>query len=161
MKRALRIIAGLVVSIVAALAVFILMTQAGRIIWSSSMTALFAPPAPALLEHVSGASGWFGGCPPLSKQEAAERTAEALSPELNQKLAAQFPPGSSADSLIRTLTAQGFKLTGSCQNDSTIHRAGFRGPTRGSIFETQAEIYWKTEGDTLVWIKGFVMFSGL
>ncbi len=86
---------------------------------------------------------------------------EALSPELNQKLAVQFPPGSSADSLVRTLTAQGFKLTGTCQTDSTIHRAGFGGPTRGSIFETHAEIYWKTEGDTVVWTKGFVMFMGL
>jgi hypothetical protein len=87
---------------------------------------------------------------------------EALSPELNQKLAAQFPPGSSADSLVQTLTAQGFKLTGSCQTDSTIHRAGFGGPTRGSIFETHAVIYWKVEGgDTVVWTKGFVMFIGL
>ena len=45
---------------------------------------------------------------------------EALSPELNQKLA-----------------------------------------MRGAIFETRAEIYWRTEGDALVWTKGFVMFIGL
>jgi len=163
MKRALVIVAGLVASIAAGLAAFIVMTPAGLLIWSATMTAMLAPPAPALLEHISGASGWFGGCPPENEKEAVERArwGEALSPELNQKLAAQFPPGSSADSLVRTLTAQGFKLTGPCQNDSTIQRAGFGGTTRGSIFATHAEIYWKTEGDSVVWTKGFVMFMGL
>jgi hypothetical protein len=160
MKRALRIIAGLVASIVAGLAALIVMTPTGRIIWTGTMTAMLAPPAPALLQHVSSTSGWFGGCPP-GTNEPARMGGEALSPELNQKLAAQFPPGSSTDSLVRTLTAQGFKLTGTCETDSTIHRAGFGGPTRGSIFETHAEIYWKTENDTVVWTKGFVMFIGL
>jgi hypothetical protein len=94
------------------------------------------------------------------KQRVSENGGEALSPELNQKLAAQFPAGSSADSLVRALTAQGFKPTGSCRTDPTIHRAGFGGPTRGSLFETRAEIYWKTEGDTIVWTKGFVFFVG-
>ena len=60
-----------------------------------------------------------------------------------------------------TLTEQGFELAESCQNDFTIRRAWFQGPTRGAIFETRAEIYWRTEGDTLVWTKGFVMFIGL
>jgi hypothetical protein len=95
------------------------------------------------------------------ERRASKNGGEAMSPELNQKLAAQFPPGSSAVSLVRTLTAQGFKLTGPCQTDSTIHRAGFGGPTSGSIFEPRAEIYWKTEGDTVAWTKGFVMFVGL
>jgi hypothetical protein len=161
MKRALRIIAGLAACIVAGLAALIVMTPTGRFIWAGTMTAVFAPPAPALLQNVSGASGWFGGCPPGNK-EPPRMMGEALSPELNQRLAAQFPPGSSADSLVQTLTAQGFKLTGTCQTDSKIHRAGFGpSPTRGSIFETSAEIYWKTEGDTVVWTKGFVMFLGL
>jgi hypothetical protein len=160
MKRALRVIAGLVASIVVGLAALIVMTPRGRIIWAGTITAMFAPPAPALLQHVSGASGWFGGCP-AGINEPARMSGEALSPELNQKLAAQFPAGSRADSLVRTLEAQGFKLTGTCQTDSTIHRAGFGGPTRGSIFETRAEIYWRTEGDTIVWTKGFVMFVGL
>jgi hypothetical protein len=160
MKRALRIIAGLMAFIVAGLAALIVMTATGRFIWAGTMRAVFAPPAPALLQRVSSASGWFGGCPP-GNAEPPRMRGEALSPELNQKLAAQFPPGSSADSLVRTLTAQGFKLTGTCQTDSTIHRAGFGGPTRGSIFETRAEIYWKTQGDTIVWTKGFVMFLGL
>jgi hypothetical protein len=160
MKRALRVIAGLLAFIVAGLAALIVMTPTGRIIWASTIAAMFAPPAPALLQHVSGASGWFGGCPPGSN-EPPRMGGEALSPELNQKLTAQFPPGSSADALVRTLTAQGFKPTGTCETDSTIHRAGFGGPTRGSIFETHAEIYWKTEGDTVIWTKEFVMFMGL
>jgi len=86
---------------------------------------------------------------------------ETSKKQQNESARQQFPPGSNADSLVRALTAQGFKLTGPCENDSTIHRAGFGGPTRGSIFETRAEIYWKTEGDTVVWTKGFVMFVGL
>jgi hypothetical protein len=101
------------------------------------------PPPPPLLAYATGASsGWFGGCPPRNEQEAAGRAGigEALSPELNQKLAARFPPSSSADSLVRTLTEQGFELAESCQNDFTIRRAWFQGPTRGAMFETHAEI---------------------
>jgi hypothetical protein len=155
MKRALILIASVVA--------FIVLTPAVLFLWWFWIGPMFYPPAPLLLQHVSGASGWFGACPPRNEQEAAERAkmGEALSPELNQRLAQQFPPGSSADSLVRTLTAQGFKLTGPCQNDSTIHRAGFGGPTRRSIFETRAEIYWKTAGETVAWTKGFVMFVGL
>jgi hypothetical protein len=156
MKRTLIFIAGLLA--------FIALTPVAVFVWGLAVMPMFYPPAPPLLQNVSGASGWFGGCPPRNAQEAVERATmggEALSPELNQKLAAQFPPGSSADSLTRTLTAQGFQLAGPCQNDSTIHRAGFGGTTRGSAFETRAEIYWKAEGNTLVWTKGFVMFIGL
>jgi hypothetical protein len=163
MKRVLRIVAALLAIITAGSAAFVVLTPAGTLIWAATKTAIFAPPPPPLLEHVTGASGWFGGCPPRNEQEAAGRAAmgEALSPELNQKLAAQFPPGSSADSLVRTLSEQGFKLAEACQNDSTIRRAWFQGPMRGAIFETRAEIYWRTEGDALVWTKGFVMFIGL
>jgi hypothetical protein len=154
MKRALVFVAGLV-----ALAG---LTPVAAFAWLM-IVPMFYSPAPPLLERVSGASGWFGGCPARSENEAVERAkwGEALSPELNQKLAAQFPPGSSSATLVQTLTAQGFKLTGPCQNDSTIYRAGFAGMTRGSIFETRAEIYWKTQGDAVVWTKGFVMFMGL
>ena len=116
MKRALVFIGALVALVV--------LTPVVLLAWLM-IVPMFYPPAPPLLEHVSGASGWFGGCPPGNEKDAVERArmGEALSPELNRKLAAQFPPGSSADSLVRTLTTQGFKLTGACQNDSTIHRA--------------------------------------
>jgi len=125
--------------------------------------SMLNPLAPPLLAQATAGSGWFGGCPPLNEQEAVERarSGEALSPELNQKLATQFPPGSGTDSLVQTLTEQSFKLAETCQNDFTIRRAYFQGLTRGSLFETRAEIYWKTKGDNLVWTKGFVMFVGL
>jgi hypothetical protein len=29
-----------------------------------------------------------------------------------------------------------------------------------AIFETRAEIYWKTDSGTLIWTKGFVVFLG-
>ena len=49
----------------------------------------------------------------------------------------------------------------SCENDSTIRRAAFHGPTRGAIFDIDAVIYWMTENQALVWTKGFVAFDGL
>jgi len=157
-KRAL-FVAGLVAfTVLAPVATFVWW----GIAWLEIMPMSY-PPAPPLLEHVTAGGGWFGACPPRNELEAVSRakSGEALSPELNQKLAAQFPPGSAAASLVRTLAEQGFKLAEACQNDSTIRRAWFQGPTRGAIFETRAEIYWKTEGDALVWTKGFVMFLGL
>jgi hypothetical protein len=84
-----------------------------------------------------------------------------LSPELNRNLSAQFPPGSSAETFVRSLTQQRFKLTSDCEIDKTIHRAYFMGPTRGAVFDTIAEIYWKTDGGKIVWTKGFVRFVGL
>ncbi len=155
MKRALIFIAGLIA--------VIYLAPIAVILWSVTISPRFYPPAPPLLEHVTAVSGWFGGCPPRNVQEAAERarTGEALSPELNQKLALQFPPGSSADSLAKALSKQGFAPGEACENDPTIRRATFRGPIRGSIFDINAEIYWKAEGDTLVWTKGFVFFIAL
>ena len=88
-------------------------------------------------------------------------TREALSPELNRALEQQFPAGSPADVLVGALAEQGFKLGEACPGDPTIRRASFNGPTRGSILETNAEIYWKTENGNLVWTKGFVTFTGL
>ncbi len=162
MKRFLRLVAILLGFIVAGLAVFVALTPAGGLILFATMTAMFARPAPPLLEHVSAASGWYGACPPKNEKEAVQRSiGEALSPELNQRLAAQFPAGSREPSLVRTLTEQGFTLAEACQSDPTIRHAWFRGRTRGSIFETIAEIYWKTENDTVIWTKGFVFFYGL
>jgi hypothetical protein len=97
MKRVSSIVAALLAFIIAGLAAFAVLTPAGALIWSATMTAIFAPPPPPLLAHATGASGW-------------------------------------------TLTEQGFERAESCQNDFTIRRAWFQGPTRGAMFETHAEI---------------------
>jgi hypothetical protein len=91
MKRALIFIAGV--------AAVILLAPAAGFVWWVGIRPMFYPAPPALLQHVTAAGGWFGGCPPRDEQEAIMRakSGEALSPELNRKLAAQFPPGSPAE----------------------------------------------------------------
>jgi hypothetical protein len=86
---------------------------------------------------------------------------EALSPELNQRLAQQFPPGSSGPALFRFLMSQGFMQLEPCENDTTVHRAYYNGPISGVLLNINAIVYWKTEGNTLVWTKGFVDYDGL
>jgi hypothetical protein len=154
MKRAL--------ILVAAVAAFIVLTPAVLFLWWIWIGPMFYPPAPPLLQHVTAAGGWLGACPARSEQEAAERakSGEALSPELNLRLAQQFPPGSPEATLVRSLAAQGFKPLEPCRNDATIRSAHFSGLTRGALFAINAVVYWKTENDTLVWTKGFVSFDG-
>jgi hypothetical protein len=155
MKRALIFIGGLVAAAV--------LTPVVIFVWWFAVMPMFYPPAPPLLEHVTAAGGWFGGCPPRNQSEAGMRATmgEALSPDLNRKLAQQFPQGSPADPLVQALAQQGFELGGSCPNDSTISSAVFHGPTRGAIFEMRAVVFWKTQDQSLVWTKGFVSFDGL
>ncbi len=117
---------------------------------------------PPLLRNVTAASGWVGACPPQNEfEERLQAQGLALSPELNSRLFLQFPPGSTADYLVKALNDQGFKLSGSCQNDPSILEAIFEGNT-GSIFDTWAAIYWKVDiAHNIVWTKGFVAFEGL
>jgi hypothetical protein len=155
MKRALILIAAIVA--------FIVLTPPVLFVLWIWIVPMFHPPAPPLLQHVTAAGGWFGACPPRNEQEATERakSGEALSPELNQRLARQFPPGSPEEVLVRSLAAQGFKPLEPCRDDGTIRRAHFSGPTHGALFAINAVVYWKTRNDTLVWTKGFVSFNGL
>jgi hypothetical protein len=155
MKRAL--------ILVAAIVAFIVLTPAVLFVLWIWIVPMFHPQGPPLLQHVTAAGGWFGACPPRNEQEGAERakSGEALSPELNQRLARQFPPGSPEEVLVRSLAAQGFRPLEPCRNDATIRSAHFSGPTSGALFAINAVVYWKTQNDTLVWTKGFVSFNGL
>jgi hypothetical protein len=118
---------------------------------------------PPLLRRVTAAGGWVGACPPQNDIEARGQAqlGLALSPELNSRLVQQFPPGSAEDGIVKTLTAQGFKLSASCANDPSIRIATFKGYA-GGIFDIWAAIYWKVDNaDAIVWTKGFVAFDGL
>jgi hypothetical protein len=35
------------------------------------------------------------------------------------------------------------------------------GPISGVLLNINANVYWKTEGNTIVWTKGFVAYDGL
>ena len=71
------------------------------------------PRLPPLLTDVTAGGGWWGACPPETTEEPHLREGEplALSPELDQRLAQAFPPGSSEKQLLRTLREQGFEVT--------------------------------------------------
>jgi hypothetical protein len=154
MKRAL--------IIVGTLAAFVVIAPVVLVVGFLWVRPLFHP-LPPLLKHVTAKGGWYGACPPRNQQEEQSRlrSGEALSPELNQRLAEQFPPGSSGPELSRFLMSQGFKQLESCENDTAIHRAYYDGPISGVLLNINANVYWKTEENTIVWTKGFVAYGGL
>jgi hypothetical protein len=87
---------------------------------------------------------------------------QALSPELNQRLIQQFPPGSQGPELFRSLMAQGFKQRPPCDTDLTIHVAMYEGPISGFLFKIYGVVYWKTDNDNaIVWTKAIVSYDGL
>jgi len=90
----------------------------------------------------------------------------ALSPELNQRLSDEFPPGSREDRLIATLTEQGFTIDSgrgddvACKNDKSIRGAGFYRVLW--IGTKSADVYWKTDRHgILLWTKGFIRNGGV
>jgi hypothetical protein len=123
-------------------------------------------PVPPILRGATAHGGWWGACPPSSETEVETRRIMrelALSPELNSRLEAQFPPGSPEQALIDSLTEQGFVLSGQCKTDSTIRIASFDAPGHGFLpYATSAQVYWQADADRrIVWTKGFLMFIGL
>jgi hypothetical protein len=122
--------------------------------------AACAPPTPPLLRGpIPANSGWDdGGCPRVG--DVDHPSGSEGSPELNRRLNAQFPAGSSASALASTLAAQGFVQVKPCATDGSIHRAKFVGGW--SMVETWSLVAWKqdTEG-RIVWVKGSVAYTGL
>jgi hypothetical protein len=124
-----------------------------------------AVPLPPLLHKATAGGGWASACPPRSENERKmiETSRLAVSPEVEQRLRDEFPPGSDEDRLIAVLTAQGFKLVAPCETDQTIQRAQFFRKGTGFLpYSTSATIYWKIDVQRrIVWTKGFVSYSGL
>lgn len=87
----------------------------------------------------------------------------AVSPEVEQRLRDQFPPGSDDQRLISSLTAQGFSLVKPCETDQTIQRASFFQKGTGILpYDIFASVYWKIDDQRhIIWTKGFVSYSGL
>jgi hypothetical protein len=80
------------------------------------------------------------------------------SPEFNRRLADQFPIGTPADRLVRTLVEQGFQERPlPCKNDPTIKSAGFCG-RHGWRYGPRADVFWKSDGDDKLVMTGGAIF---
>ena len=121
------------------------------------------PALPPLLKGVRAANGWVGACPPHNEREAVWQFRVVLSPELNQRLAEQFPTGSPENALVQSLISQGFTVTRRpCDNDAAILHANFQQRGGGLFYYPMAaNVFWKADSGKVVWTKGFVEFSGL
>ena len=124
------------------------------------------PRLPPLLRNVTAQGGRWGACPPRNESEASLQKILplAVSPELNQRLLSEFPPGSTEDRLIEELSKQGFTMLPPCKNDQSIHSAVFQQHGAGlfSSFPITANIFWKVDhANAVVCTKGFVAFTGL
>jgi len=119
------------------------------------------PPTPPLLRGVTAAGGWLGGCP--AESEWGANGPLALSPELNKRLADEFPAGQSEELLTQALMSQRFELQPDCVKDRSIRSAEFI-QRSGSLFHwpVHAWVFWRIdEARKLVWTKGFVTFDAL
>ncbi len=88
----------------------------------------------------------------------------AISPDLQQRLEQQFPPGTSEDALAHALHEQGFSAVGApCKNEPSIHASGFQQYAEGVLSHPMtASVFWKVdEAGKIQWIKGSVAFTGL
>jgi hypothetical protein len=120
-------------------------------------------PPPLMLRHVTAGGGSTDICPPRDEQAARWRrgSPEALSSELDQRLAQQFPPGSQGPMLFQSPMAQGFEQLPACETDSSIHKAMYKGPA-AFLADILAVVYWKTNDDNaIVWTKGVASLDSL
>jgi hypothetical protein len=120
------------------------------------------PATPLLL--VDATAGDQLICPPRNADEAIlARPPQAGSPQVESRLAHQFPAGAEETRLVATLRAQGFTLVQECDNDPVIHGArfsqdggGFWGP-----YPVNADVAWKVDGaGKIMWTKANVAYTG-
>ena len=125
------------------------------------------PSLPKLLQNVTATGGYMSACPPSnSTEEMMLKTWKgrlAISPEFNQRLRDEFPPGSEEKRLIQTLTTQGFMIIGQCDKDPTIWQATFNKKGQGFLrYDTSALVFWKSDvHKRLIWTKGMIFRTGL
>ncbi len=123
-----------------------------------------SPPTPPLLRDATAGGGWSsGGCPPHLGDEAMAAGPEARSPEVEDRLSHQFPPGTPATALVASLVDQGFRPEAPCDNDPSIRRALFdqRGGTFLGPAPAWARVAWKVDDQgRVVWTKADVAYTG-
>ena len=122
-----------------------------------------SPPLPTLATGATTTGGSNSLCRPDYGQGSTPATA-SHSPEMNQRLNRDFPPGSKAVLLRRSLVRQGFQLNGACSPDHGVWLATFRqrGGNGITSFPAFVSVYWKEDGDArLVWASGDIAWTGL
>jgi hypothetical protein len=105
--------------------------------------------------------GGSGTVCPHARLPQLQRSPLGLSPEFNERLARQFPPGSDEQKLVGTLTAVGFQSIGTCEEDKSIRILRF--DRRDDVFPgVTAWVYWKDDSrGKILWTKGFVAYTSL
>ena len=126
---------------------------------------LFRPrqPLPSLLK---GASAGFGHPSDLRNQVGSLAwecgSTEPVSPELEQRLREQFPPGSSETSLVAALRDQGFTTPSACSASSSVQIRFSRFVTPKDSPMYVSSISWGVDDKgQIVWTHGFVFFDSL
>lgn len=124
-------------------------------------TQKLQPPTPTLLRGGIASGGWWSGrCPPEIAQRN-DRGIEARSPEIEQRLSQDLPPGTKAEALVRLLRIQGFTAVKPCESDPTIWSADFQQKGGGVFgpFPHDAIVVWKVDGKgNLVWTESFLIY---
>jgi len=123
------------------------------------------PPTPAILLSVT--AGGLPSCLGLTETEARARDPKyrpfRVSPEFNERLMQEFPPGTTEDRLVTSLVGQGFGGVSPCEADSSIRSVEFNQHGGGmAVFRIGATVFWKVDSaNTIIWTKGFVIYYGL
>jgi hypothetical protein len=112
---------------------------------------------PEILWGATAGSGLYGACGWTQDEKQSE--ALAVSPEFNERLARQFPPGSDEQRLMGTLTAVGFRSIGTCDDDKSIRILRYEGRV---VLAMTADVYCRADSHgKILWTKGFVEYEGL
>ncbi len=121
-------------------------------IFISSSTAL-----PPLLRNASSPGGYSDGCP---RAKWAYADTSAASPEINERLSRDFPPGSPASMLSAELIKEGFTIDPPCSDDTTIKIASYT-QKHYFLYQAYGTIYWKVDSaGNIVWSEGFIELDG-
>ena len=115
------------------------------------------PPLPPLLQQISFRGGSIEDCPTDEDDSPLHfRFSLSISPELEQRLASQFPPGTGEDRLIAVLSEQGFKISTPCGPNNAVRYGEFEQKGGGELNPAiVARVYWKIDDQhRIVWTKG-------
>ena len=134
----------------------ILMLLAGCV----SGCALELPP---LLQDATAAGGNGDFC---DLADAPNSQGYSVSPELSQRLSAQFPVGTPELRLTQEIERQGFTVAPApCPNNHAVRRAVIHvEDDRRYVefnYDVDAEVYWTVDGERkITWVVGGVQFTG-